>query len=120
MQLAIDGNPTTEWGSEIYQGGFEANNKGGVGLYVDAGSPIAARQLDLTTSKPGFEAAIYASNSVPGGIDGWDKVSRTLRVKQDQKFELDTARQRFRNYLVWITQLPEDGQATIKELSLKK
>ena len=81
---------------------------------MDAGSPIAARQLDLITSTPGFEAAIYASNSVPGGIDGWDKVSRTLTVKQDQKFELDTARQGFRNYLVWITELPEDGQATLK------
>ena len=91
-----------------------------MGLYVDTGSPIAARQLDLVTSTPGFEAAIYASNSVPGGIEGWDKVSRTLRVKQDQKIELDTARQRFRNYLVWITQLPEDGKADIKELSLKK
>ena len=66
-QLAIDGNPTTDWDTETYQGGFEANNKGGVGLYVDAGSPIAARQLDLTTSTPGFEAAVYAANSVPGG-----------------------------------------------------
>ena len=31
--------PTTAWDTETYQGGFEANNKSGVGLYVNAGSP---------------------------------------------------------------------------------
>ena len=55
VQFAIDGNPTTDWDTETYQGGFEASNKSGVGLYVDAGSPIAARQLDLVTSTPGLQ-----------------------------------------------------------------
>ena len=40
---AIDGNPTTNWNTETYQGGFEGNDKSGVGIYVDAGKPIAAR-----------------------------------------------------------------------------
>ena len=47
-------------------------------------------------------------------------MSRTVRVKQDQKFELDTAQQKFRNYLLWISELPEGGKAVIRELSLKK
>ena len=42
-----------------------APNKRGVGLYVDAGRPIPARRLSLLTSTPGFEAAVYASNTVP-------------------------------------------------------
>jgi eukaryotic-like serine/threonine-protein kinase len=120
VRFAIDGNRPTEWGTETYEGGFEGSNKTGVGLYIDTGSAVAARQLDLVTSTPGFRAAIYASNSVPAEIEGWKKLSRTVTVKQDQRFELDTALRKFRNYLIWITELPEGGKAVIRELSLKK
>ena len=118
--FAIDGNRATEWGTETYQGGFEGSDKTGVGLYIDTGSPVAARRLDLITSTPGFRAAVYASNSVPAEIGGWKKLSRTLPVEQVQKFELSTPQRRFRNYLVWISELPEGGKAVIRELSLKK
>jgi serine/threonine-protein kinase len=120
VQFAIDGNRTTEWVTETYEGGFEGSNKAGVGLYIDAGAPVAARQLDLITSTPGFQAAVYASTSVPGALSGWDRVSRSTTVKQDQQFDLDTASRKFRNYLLWISRLPEGGRAVIKELSLKK
>jgi hypothetical protein len=120
VSFAIDGNPPTEWATERYQGGFEGSNKTGVGLYIDTSSAVAARELDLVTSTPGFRAAVYASNSVPAEIKGWEKLSRTVKVKQDQRFELDTAQQEFRNYLVWISELPESGKAVIRELSLKK
>src|ERR671925_1547768 len=101
-QLAIDSNRTTAWDTEQYQAGLEGASKSGVGLYVDADTEVAARQLDLVTSTPGFRAAVYAANTVPGGIGGWRKVSATTTVRQDEKIPLDTARQRFRYYLVWI------------------
>jgi eukaryotic-like serine/threonine-protein kinase len=119
-QLAIDGNLPTAWDTETYQGGLEGSNKGGVGLYLDTETEVAARQLGLVTSTPGFRARVYAANTVPGGIGGWTKVSPIKTVKQDQKFPLDTARHRFRYYLVWITELPEGGKASIQELSLEK
>ena len=118
--LAIDGNRTTVWDTETYQGGLAGSNKRGVGLYVDADTKVAARQLDLVTSTPGYRAAVYAANTVPGGIGGWTKVSATTRVRQDQKIPLDTAQRRFRYYLVWITKLPEGGKADIRELRLEK
>ena len=71
MQFAIDGSPPTNWETETYEGGFEGSDKTGVGLYVDTGSRVAARQLDIVTSTPGFQAAVYASDSVPGSIEGW-------------------------------------------------
>jgi serine/threonine protein kinase len=120
VQFAIDGNRTTEWDTETYEGGLAGSNKGGVGLYVDADEPVEGREMDIITSTPGFRAAVYASTSVPSRIKDWEKVSRTLTVKQDQKFTLDTARQEFRNYLLWIIELPEGGKAVIKELSLKR
>jgi eukaryotic-like serine/threonine-protein kinase len=120
VQFAIDGSQITTWGTETYQGGFEANNKSGVGLYVNAGSQVAARQLDVLSGTPGYKAAIYASNTVPPDIGGWKKVSGTLTAKLEQPFPLDTAGKRFRNYLLWISELPEGGKVTVKELALKK
>jgi hypothetical protein len=121
VQFAIDGLPTTEWDTETYEGGFEASDKRGVGIYIDTENRVAARQLDLVTSTPGFTAAVYASDSVPGGIEGWTKVSPTVRrVKENQAIQLDTAQREFRNYLLWISELPEGGKAVVKELSLKR
>src|SRR5918999_276920 len=120
VQFAIDGNPTTEWDTETYDGGFEASNKRGVGLYIDTGSRVAARQLDLVTSTPGFTATVYASDSVPSRIQRWTRLSQSVRVKERQAIPLDTERQEFRNYLLWISELPEGGKAVVKELSLKR
>src|ERR687893_359583 len=120
VQFAIDGQLTTEWDTETYDGGFEGSNKRGVGLYINTGSRVAARQLDLVTSTPGYTATVYASDSVPSRIERWSKVSQDVRVKEKQAIQLDTARQEFRNYLLWISELPEGGKAVVKELSLQR
>ncbi len=120
VQFAIDGLPTTVWNTETYEGGFEGSHKSGVGLYVNAGSRVPARQLDVITSTPGFKAAVYASDSVPSRLQDWNKVSTTINVKREQEIQLDTARKGFRNYLLWISELPDGGKVTIKELALKR
>jgi len=117
-RFAIDANPTTVWDTETYDAGFEGANKAGAGLYVDAGSEAAVRQVDVTTSTPGFVAAIYAANDVPDDVDGWTKVSADLKIGQEQEIPLDTGGQSFRYYLLWISELPEDGKAAVKELTL--
>ena len=117
---AIDGNPTTNWNTETYQGGFEGNDKSGVGIYVDAGKPIAARGVALVTATPGFKARVYASETVPLRIAGWVAVSPVLKVEEDHAFRLRTRRREFRYYLLWITELPEQNKAEIQELSLLK
>jgi tRNA A-37 threonylcarbamoyl transferase component Bud32 len=117
-QFAIDANPTTVWDTETYDAGFEGANKEGVGLYVDAGSEVAAKEVAVRTSTPGFTAAVYAANEVPDDIAGWTKVSTDTRIGQEQQIQLDTGGQSFRYYLLWITELPEDGKAAVKELSV--
>ena len=73
------------------------------------------------TSTPGFTAAVYASDSVPSRISRLGQGQpRRVTVKREQVFQLDTAGRRFRNYLLWISELPEGGKVTIKELGLKK
>jgi serine/threonine-protein kinase len=120
-QNGIDGQLPTYWETETYQGGQWPGGKTGVGLYLDAGKPIEARRLVLSTSTPGFEAAVYgAPNAVPDSVGKWTPLSSRQTVSQDAQFTLDTARQRFRYYLLWITSLPADGKARIQELSLKR
>jgi serine/threonine-protein kinase len=116
--FAIDANPTTVWDTESYEVGFEGANKEGVGIYVDAGSEVAARQLDVATSTPGFTAAVYAANEVPDDLDGWTKVSADRQVEAEQEIALDTGGQGFRYYLLWISELPDGGKATVKELAV--
>jgi len=118
--FATDANPTTVWDTETYEVGFEGANKDGVGLYVDAGAPVPAREVDVTTSTPGFTAAVYAANEVPDDIAGWTKLTSDLTIGSEQEIPLDTGGQSFRYYLLWITQLPKDGKAAIKELSVLK
>jgi eukaryotic-like serine/threonine-protein kinase len=117
---AIDGNLTTNWDTETYSGGFAGSNKSGVGLYVDAGSPIRARQLDLVTATPGFMAEVHAANTVPGQIRAWTRVAPRRRVSQEQRFRLDTEGTGYRYYLLWIVELPEGNKADVQELSLKR
>jgi eukaryotic-like serine/threonine-protein kinase len=117
---AIDGNRTTSWDTETYRGGFQGSGKSGVGLYLDAGKPVPARQLALVTATPGFEAKIYAANTVPGDIRDWTAVSGATRVKETQRVTLDTASREFRYYLVWITALPPSNRADVRELALRR
>jgi eukaryotic-like serine/threonine-protein kinase len=117
---AIDGNPTTNWNTETYQGGFEGNDKSGVGIYVDAGRPITARALSLVTSTPDFRARVFASETVPANIRGWVGVSPVQRVGEEHIFRLRARGRKFRYYLLWLTELPEQNKAEIQELSLFK
>src|ERR687889_479966 len=120
-RYAIDGSLTTTWNTERYEGGFAGNNnKPGVGIYLNAGRQIAARGLALVTASPGFKARVYASETVPASIKGWVPVSPVENVEQDHTFRLKTKGRKFRNYLLWITQLPEENKAQIQELSLLK
>jgi eukaryotic-like serine/threonine-protein kinase len=119
-QFAIDGNNTTSWDTETYRDGLEGVHKKGVGLYVNAGSPVSARRLDLVTATPGYEVVVYAANTVPDRIGDWTKVSTRTKVNETTKIPLDTAGRRFRYYLVWIVSLPPNNKADIRELSLRR
>jgi eukaryotic-like serine/threonine-protein kinase len=118
-RYAIDGQLGTNWNTETYEGGFAGNNnKPGVGIYVDAGKQIAARALALTTATAGFKARVYASETVPASINGWVPVSTVQGIGQDHTFRLNTKGRKFRNYLLWITELPEKNRAQVQELAL--
>jgi serine/threonine-protein kinase len=119
--FAIDGNPATVWTTESYTTGDL--QKDGVGLALDAAPGAIFRELRVRTPTPGFSAEVYVASgeTLPDSVPdaGWKLVATVPSVSSKQKIDLDTAGQRARWVLLWITRLPSDGdKVEISELSL--
>jgi len=121
VNFVLDGDPNTTWSTERYDQG--ALNKDGVGIAVDAKPGVAARALDVSSSSTGWRAEIYgAKGDLPQTAPptGWTQLTGEELVANDQRFTLDTAGQKFRHYLVWITKIPSSGSVSISEITLLK
>jgi serine/threonine-protein kinase len=115
----LDDDPNTSWSTETYPDGL---TKAGVGIYIDAKPGVAARQIDIRTPTPGWQGKIYVATGgpAPSSLDGWkDLGTRIDATKKKISIPLDTANQRFRYYLVWITKLPpSQSKVSISEIVL--
>jgi serine/threonine-protein kinase len=111
---AIDGNDSTAWSTETYSGGVLG--KPGVGLYVTAESPVAARRLELVSKTPGFSAHVYAAPTPAPDLAGWGQPIATLRGTAKETVTLRMAGKRYRSYLIWITKLPAAGVVDLNEV----
>jgi tRNA A-37 threonylcarbamoyl transferase component Bud32 len=114
----LDDDPGTSWSTETYRDGL---TKDGVGIYVDAKPGVDGRRLDIRTPTTGWQGKIYVANgaTAPPSLSGWKDLGTTVDAnKKKLSLQLDTAGQRFRYYLVWITKLPPSGQASISEIVL--
>jgi serine/threonine protein kinase len=123
QSLAVDGDPTTAWETERYDTPELGNLKKGVGLYLDAGRPIVARALRIVTPKDGWSLEAYvARDSVPKDLSGWTLVASGEMDSTRKTIDLDTAGQRSRYYLLWITKLTEGAtggsSAAVSEVKL--
>jgi serine/threonine-protein kinase len=123
----VDGNASTYWNTEGYDTEFgPAGLKEGVGLVIDAGAPVAARQLDFVTRTPGIDVQVYAAREpVFSSVADWGlAIGSVTDADEDAKVDLDTAGQEFQYYLLWITKVvPDDdgrNRASISELTLRK
>jgi serine/threonine-protein kinase len=121
--LAVDGDPSTAWETERYDTPDLGNLKKGVGLYLDAGRPIVARAMRIVTPKDGWKMEVrVARGSVPGDVSGWTLVASDEMDASRKTLDLDTAGQRSRYYLIWITELTEGAtggsSAAISEVRL--
>jgi eukaryotic-like serine/threonine-protein kinase len=108
---ATDGDPATYWTTETYQ----SFSKPGVGLVVDAGSPVALSRLVVFSDTPGFPATIRASGSPTGDFVA---VSDQQEVGTRTEFRIDTGGQDFQYYEIWL-QLPDGGVARINEVTAR-
>ena len=116
----LDDDPGTSWTTETYRGGL--GTKPGVGIYIDAKPGVVGKRLDIRTDTTGWQGKIYVSNAVDAeaaDLTGWKDLGTTVdATKKNLAIQLDTAGQKFRYYLVWITKLPPSGQVSIAEIVL--
>ncbi len=123
--FVLDRDLVTTWDTELYPGAQLP--KAGVGIYLDASPGVAAKAMRIRTPEPGWRAEVWGAfrrppadaSVAPGDSPIWRKLvpDRTIGARSS-RLDLDTAGQRFRYYLVWITKLPPSGRAKISEIYL--
>jgi eukaryotic-like serine/threonine-protein kinase len=121
-KLVVDGERNTSWSTETYEGNT-LGGKAGVGIYVVADPTVAARAMQILTPTKGWAGKVYVAEKgqVPPTIDGWQELATIASAKASQRVDLDTAGNRFRYYLVWITKLPPGAdKVEISEIRLFK
>jgi tRNA A-37 threonylcarbamoyl transferase component Bud32 len=109
VPAAADGDPATFWTTETYQD-FTAT-KPGVGIVLDAGSPVALSGFAVTSDTPRFTAVVRAGTAEGGPFEA---VSDELQAGARTDFEVDTGGEEYRYYLLWITDL--DSVAHVNEV----
>jgi hypothetical protein len=117
---AVDGKVSTAWSTEDYYS--HTLNKPGVGIYVWASQSVAAKELKVTTSTPGWAGTIYGTNTQPNLGDfkasGWTQLANATDVQGVQAFRWGGVKA-YRYYLVWITALPPNSNSVaINEIAL--
>ena len=114
MPLAFDGNPSTSWSTQWYPNPVFGGLRDAVGIYGDAGQPVALKRIEVDTTLPGWTAAIETSD------DGqnWSAPGPSATVGPQQSFDV-SALGSHRYWMVWISKLvsgPNGYQASIAEI----
>jgi eukaryotic-like serine/threonine-protein kinase len=114
--FVTDNDRTTTWSTETYSAGLQ---KDGVGIHVDASPGLAAREIEVLTTTPGFTAEVYgATEGPPGELEDWTKLADARQFGSTEQVKLPG--ERYRWFLVWITELaPEEQKAEISEIRLR-
>jgi serine/threonine-protein kinase len=107
---ATDGSQATYWSTETYYD--NTLGKPGVGIVLDAGSPVAAKRITVTSTTPGYQAIIRSGDS-PAGPFTDDSSLETGGASTT--FALEGKQARY--YLVWITSLGGRQSVRINEVT---
>jgi len=120
-KTVVDESPTTAWATEHYDSEDFGGLKDGVGIYVQAKAPVAAREMEVRSSTPGWDAQVYATDAStpPTSLTGWGSaIGDVSDASADTQIELKaTAESRF--FLLWLTKLPDpEFQTEIGDIRL--
>jgi serine/threonine-protein kinase len=109
---ATDGTFDTYWSTESYHSPLQ-DIKQGVGLVLDAHSPVELSRITVQTDTPGYTAQIRATNT-EGSLPA--PISDTKVVGGTTSFDIQQSSPK-RFYVIWITKLPSDsGVAHVNEV----
>ncbi len=109
-RFATDGNPATAWKSERYRAAF---TKSGVGLVLDAGRPVKATNVVLTTDTPGYKAQVRVGDAPTGPFAA---ISGSKTTARRTTFALKARSGRY--LMLWIMSMPAGGTAAVNEVAV--
>jgi serine/threonine protein kinase len=116
--LAADGDPSTSWRTETYQGRHFGNLKDGVGLVVALPAPARLGRLEVRSPTSGWAASVYVAATPPPDLAGWGPpVDGSEGIQGDATFDLRGTSGAF--VLLWITDLGDGpGRVEVEELAV--
>jgi eukaryotic-like serine/threonine-protein kinase len=113
--LATDGSLSTSWTTQTYGDQAFGGLLTGLGLVLDAGSPVTLKHVTVESpTTPGFKAQIEVGDSQNGPFTT-DSPSQTVGEKTT--FTLDGKSGRY--YVVLLTELPPGNRAEIAEVTAR-
>ena len=120
--LALDDDRSaTAWTTETYETD-SFGDKSGVGIYVDAGQPVSASEMEVRTGTPGWTLEVYGANKpVPDDFSGWTRLAQVPEVSEQERIDLITGGNKYQYYLLWITNPAETDSgygASISDIRL--
>ena len=109
---AADGDATTSWRTDRYNRNPQFGGlKPGIGIAYDFGSPVALKEVSVTTDRPGIAVQIRAGDSADPGADPATLPvvgeTRTMPYRSTT-FDIKPGTTA-RYYVVWLTRLTPDG-----------
>ncbi|GAA4115822.1 hypothetical protein GCM10022415_12490 [Knoellia locipacati] len=108
----FDGDPSTAWQSEGYSSAALGGLKQGVGVVVDLGPNVAAREISLTLgNRADVEVYIGADKSLTGAVKVGTKASADGTVTFPVK-----AGTTGQYVIVWFTKLSQDGNGRYRAI----
>ena len=114
----LDGDPNTEWHTEIYDD-RSMGIKAGVGLVIELAEPARMDELTITSDGDGWAASVYISDTTPTSLGGWGS-ALMVATGLDRDVTLRPAT-RGASLLIWITDLGTGGSSfrlTIHEVTI--
>jgi hypothetical protein len=105
-----DDDPATTWETEGYADA-SLNNKDGVGVVVTLDEAVKLEELQIETPRPGWTVEIFGAERPEPALEAWTSLSPPTKVLDGIPISVDAKDKAFRYFLVWITQLPRDGES---------
>jgi serine/threonine-protein kinase len=114
LDFAIDGDPTgTAWVTEQYDTEDFGGLKDGVGLILDAGKPVRARDVVVRSAEAGWDLEVYSADSgPPTALEDWGTpIGSQTDMPEKATVRVDPPGPA-QYYLLWITNLAESTDDT--------
>jgi hypothetical protein len=114
---AIDGNPSTAWHTQFYEGSpLFGNLKQGTGLLLDMGKTVGLRSVQVTFGpEAGANVAIMvgSNNTIsPAGLASFTQVAKIKHLSGGTQTFQTSSTAKGRYVLIWFTKLPPQPGST--------